>query len=162
MRAYIATWREVDAGDDRLSDGYGVREKGNLPPFILILKILVVILLLIPLSSKAGYAEKDGGVRHEIVGSAIIPILIAHKICFDERDCHRRNVVQASARSGVEIFIYGISDRKLINELLAAITQASNQYPPELQLSVDVYAHPFSERSIWKRSIASLFIKGRK
>jgi len=125
--------------------------------------ILTGIFLLVTSSSCfAGYAEKDGGARHEIFKQVIVPILVAHKICRDDRDCDLKDVIKAESRTGMAFYIYGISDRKLINELLVAITQASNQYPPNLQLSVDMFAHPHSERSIWKRPIAQLFIKGEK
>lgn len=113
-------------------------------------------------SNYAGYAEKDDGARHEIIKQMIVPILVTHKICHDNKDCDLKDVIKADSRVGMAFYIYGVSDRKLINELLVAITQASNQYPPNLQLSVDVFAHPHSERSVWKRPIAQLLIKGEK
>lgn len=124
--------------------------------------LMGVFLLMTPFSGFAGYAEKDGGARHEIIKQVIAPILVAHRICRDNRDCDLNDVIKADSRTGMAFYIYGISDRKLINELLVAITQASNQYPQNLQLSVDVFAHPHSERSVWKRPVAHLFIKGEK
>ncbi len=121
-----------------------------------------IFLLVASVNCFAGYAEKDGGARHQISKQVIAPILAAHGICRDDGDCDLKNVIKASSRVGLEFFIYGITDRKLINELLIAITQASNQYPSNLQLSVDVFSHPHSERSIWKRPIAQLLIKGEK
>lgn len=124
--------------------------------------LMGVFLLMISFSSYAGYAEKDGGARHEIIKQVIVPILVAYSVCRDNRDCDLNDVIKADSRIGMAFYIYGISDRKIINELLVAITQASNQYPPNLQLSVDIFAHPHSERSIWKRPIAQLVIKGEK
>jgi hypothetical protein len=124
---------------------------------------IAVFLLMTPFSSFAGESAINTEIGNEITKKAIIPVLMAHKICSDAQNCwFHDDHVKMSAKVGVEFFIYGISDRKLINELLVAITQAINQYPPNLQLSVDVFAHPHSERSIWKRPIAQLLIEGEK
>lgn len=121
-----------------------------------------VFLLTTSLSSFAGYAEKDGGVRHEIIKQVIVPILVTHKICRDYRDCESNDVIQASAKVGIEFYIYGVSERQIINELFIAITQFSSKYPTNLQLSVDVFLHSQAEKSVWERPIATLFIKGEK
>lgn len=113
-------------------------------------------------SCYAGESVKNGEIALKIVRDVIQPVLIAHKICRNDQDCVRQDIAMWSAKAGVEFFIYGISNRKLINELLIVIARASDQYPPNLQLSVDVFAHTHSERSIWKRPVAQLLIKGEK
>lgn len=114
-------------------------------------------------STYAGESAINTEIGNEIAKKAIIPVLMAHKLCSDAQTCwFNDDHVKMSAKTGVEFFIYGISDRKLINELLVAITQASNQYSSSLQISVDIFSHPHSERSIWKRPIAQLLIKGEK
>lgn len=121
-----------------------------------------IFLLTTSLSSFAGYAEKDGGVRHEIIKQVIVPILVTHKICLDYRDCESKEVIQASAKVGIEFYVYGISERQIINELFIAIVQSSSKYTKNLQLSVDVFLHSQVEKGVLERPIATLFIKGGK
>ena len=122
-----------------------------------------VLILMTSFSSYAGESAINTEIGNEIAKRTIIPVLIAHKLCSDAQSCwFNDDHVKMSAKTGVEFFIYGIADRKIINELLIAITQASNQYPSSLQLSVDLFSHPYSERSIWKRPVAQLSIKGWK
>lgn len=125
--------------------------------------LMGIFLLMTPFGSFAGESAINTEIGNEIIKKAIIPVLMAHNICSGTQNCwFHDDHVKMSAKVGVEFFIYGMSDRKLINELLVAIIQASNQYPSSLPLSVDVFAHLHSERSIWKRPIAQLFIKGEK
>jgi hypothetical protein len=127
-----------------------------------------IFLLMTSFSGYAGESVINTEIGNEIIKKAIFPVLIAHKICSGDQSSDAQSCwfhgdhIWMSAKGGIQFFIYGISDRKLINELLVAIIQASNQYPPDLQFSVDVFAHPYSERSIWKRPIAQLLIKGEK
>lgn len=121
-----------------------------------------VFLMITSLSSYAGESAKNSEIALKINRQVIQPVLIAHKICRDDRDCEHQNVAMWSAGTGIEFYIYGISDRKLISEILIVIIQASNQYPSNLQLAVKVFSHTHSERSVWKRPIAQLLIKGEK
>lgn len=129
------------------------------------LKIILscIFFMLTSFSSYAGESAINTEIGNEITKKAIIPLLIVHKLCSDAQSCwFNDDHVKISAKVGVEFFIYGISDRKLINELVVAITQASNSYSDKLHLSVTVYAHAHAERSFWKSPIAELVIQGEK
>jgi len=122
-----------------------------------------ILLLTISLSGFAGESAINTEIGNEIAKKTIIPVLIAHKLCREAQSCWANDDhIKMSAGGGVRFDIYGITDRKLVTELLVAIAEASNQYPAKLQISVDIFAHMFVEKSIWKDPIASMLIMGEK
>lgn len=77
--------------------------------------------------------------RDELVKSSI-QILIRHKLCADENDCHiKEYVLVEGATGGIVLDVYGIHDLSAISEIVSASIAAYKKHGKKMGVNLEVY-----------------------
>lgn len=73
------------------------------------------------------YQRADNQTKEMI--AAIHTLLISEKLCSDENDCRIKNYVLCRPEKGAYIYIYGITNKKIITKIVDLFIEQHAKYP---------------------------------
>ena len=100
-------------------------EKEKISKFVLFAILFIVSGVCVTSCGPYQYAIK----QTEETVAAIHILLISENYCFDVNDCRRKNYVLTRPENGAYIYIYGITDKKIIIKIVDLFIEQHARYP---------------------------------
>jgi len=106
--------------------------------------------------------------QRERLANTSIQVLIRHRLCVDENDCHiKQFVLVAGSTGGAVLYVYGISDLHVISEIISASIEEYEKNGNKMGVFVEVYRQKHEDvmgliRPFFTRPYIKLYLQGEK